>query len=643
MQKETAMTDFKTTNRRGARTRTRLGQGTLVVAAIAVIVSLAASGNAAAQCIYTPYQPQGFAYPLHDWRVIDEGDLPQTSVWDASEDKIEVRVDDGTSLGLAMNQMQITLVIDMRKHWQKQIFQWNSRTGNGRSISTPGPFDGGVIVPPDGLWRVSMRITKASCGAETIVFVKARWGGTLSPVYHLDPNNFWTLWGGKSVTFTWVDDSGSVSGYPAPCSSPCVPLGRLAPITPVKKLAGDFDGDFKTDIALTGVAGWSTLPVAFSKGDGTFRVTNSVVTNAVAGDFAGWASTPGVKALVGRFDADSRADIVLTGGAGWNTVPVAFSNGGGTFRVTNLFVGDFAGWASSPRVKALVGDFNGDGLSDVALTGVAGWQSLPVAFSNGDGTFRVTNSMVTNVAPGDFAGWASTPGVKAWVGDFDNDGYADIALTGGAGWNTLPVAFSNGNGTFRVTNFFVGDFAAWASPAVKKLVGDFNNDGRTDIALIGGTSWDTLPVAFSNGNGTFNVTNRQIGFSTVGAAPRWMLEAVTGDFDGDHKADVAIFHPNSFYGRAWMFRSNGDGSFETRTSCVGYFGGASNELYATKLVGDFNSDGKADVALTGMSGWNTLPVALGAAPSNFVGPAGCYIDFGLRNFPISDFAGWAAQ
>jgi serralysin len=56
------------------------------------------------------------------------------------------------------------------------------------------------------------------------------------------------------------------------------------------------------------------------------------------------------------------------------------------------------------------------------------------------------------------------------------------------------------NNTFNITNADVGDFAGWAATAgVQVVTGDFNGNGRTDIALVrqqGG--WSTIPIAFSN-------------------------------------------------------------------------------------------------------------------------------------------------
>ncbi len=354
-----------------------------------------------------------------------------------------------------------------------------------------------------------------------------------------------------------------------------------------KGVRGDVNGDGRADIALTGgvIAGtynpWNTIPVAFSSGNGTFTVTNKTVAN-----FSTYA-TQGGKAVMGDFDGDGRADLALTGGLipstgkPWNTIPVAFSNGDGSFRVTNDVVSGFPVYATQTTLAPVVGDFNNDGRDDIALAGGSAWNTVPVAFSNGDGTFTVTNKTVAS-----FPIFA-TQGARLIAADFDGDGKSDLALTGGSTWtaggllgtytpwNTLPVAFSNGDGTFRVTNSTIANFATFATQGALPVTGDFDGDGRGDVALTGGkipgsgAAWNTIPVAFSNGNGTFRVTNLNVA-NFPGYAAQYGVQAVAADYNGDGRADLALTG-----GAGWntipVAFSNGNGTFSVTNDYVSSF------------------------------------------------------------------------
>ena len=253
-------------------------------------------------------------------------------------------------------------------------------------------------------------------------------------------------------------------------------------------VAGDFNGDGATDIALVGGAGWTTVPIAFSNFDGTYTVTNTAAT-----DFAGWAAGDSkVQVVAGDFNGDTLTDIALLGGSkGWSTIPIAFSNGDGSFTVTNQSSPRFAADSQSSGAKAVAGDFDGDGAYDLALTGGPAWTSIEVAFSLWNGQFDVTNNSVSQ-----FPQWTQASGVRVVAGDFNSDGVSDLAAVGGPGWVTAVFAFSSGDGNFVPGNMPLANFPAWASQTRFLLAGYANNtDRQADLVLTGGP-WQTIPVAF---------------------------------------------------------------------------------------------------------------------------------------------------
>ena len=388
----------------------------------------------------------------------------------------------------------------------------------------------------------------------------------------------------------------------------------------VKVISGDFNGDRKTDIALVGGNNWATIPVAFSNGDGSFNVTNLANSYIPI-----WSRAEGAKVLNGDFNNDGKDDFALVGGAGWATIPVAFSNGDGSFIVTNVTNSNIPIWSRVSGAKITTGDFNGDRKTDIAMAGGDGWSTIPVAFSNGDGSFNVTN-----VANSYIPVWAKVAGVRMSSGDFNADGMNDLVLVGGDGWSTIPVAFSNGDGSFNVTNLSNSYIPVWArASGVKVINGTYNYNIKDNIVLIGGTDWSTIPVAFSNGDGSFNVTNKENQY-----IPSWSrvagVKSVSGDFNGDGNIDFVLMG-----GAGWttvpVAFANGDGTYRVTNLSNSYIPIWSRVSGVKVVSGDFNNDGKDDFALVGGAGWATIPVAF----SNGDG------SFSVTNVTNSYIPGWA--
>ncbi len=271
---------------------------------------------------------------------------------------------------------------------------------------------------------------------------------------------------------------------------PAAGFASLAANPDVEGLAGNFNGDRTTDLALVNhAAGWNSIPTALSTAAGF------TVQNPIAAGFASLAASPDVRVLAGDFNGDGTADLALINqSAGWTTIPVALSSATG-FTVENRPAAGFASLAASPDIEPIAGDFNGDGTADIALINhAAGWTTIPVALS-----FIATGFTVENRPAAGFASLAASPDVEVLAGDFNGDGKTDLALVNhAAGWNSIPTALSTAAG-FTVENPIAADFAGLAaSPGVAAFAGDFNGDGRSDLSLVNtAAGWNTVVVALN--------------------------------------------------------------------------------------------------------------------------------------------------
>ena len=187
------------------------------------------------------------------------------------------------------------------------------------------------------------------------------------------------------------------------------------------------------------------------------------------------------------------------------------------------------------------------------------------------------------------------------VGDFNGDGRDDMAVVSTTVAGTVGILLSNADGSFQPRV----DYPAGASP-VDAASGDLNGDGKRDLAVVGA---GTINVLLGNGDGTF-------GTPTAFAANASAHSIKLGDFNNDGKLDVGTMNTNS----ASVLLGNGDGTVQAPLDAAV----AGNNI--NLVIGDYNHDGKLDMAASNTASIGTISVLRGHGDGTF-DPASSYYAF----------------
>lgn len=342
--------------------------------------------------------------------------------------------------------------------------------------------------------------------------------------------------------------------------------------SPIAMVAVDLNGDKKLDLAVAN-QGDGSVTALLGNGDGTFQ--SQIAVGSVSGPIA--LST-------GDFNGDGKPDLVI---ATKNGQIVYFQNDGSAFTFSTTAIG------TTSVGGIAVGDFNGDGNLDVTAT-VPSAEQLVVLLGDGKGSFQTT-----------YTSHPETPATLA-VGDFNGDGKLDLATGSALGLpSTVSILLGVGDGTFKQPSYagFPG-----SSPAI--AIGDFNNDGYPDIATAD-TQDNRVLIKLGNGDGSLE---------SLATLPLPIAAGIGGsasaDFNGDGKLDVAVtqFNQNSLgiTGFISVLPGNADGTFgspiSTQVPTIGI----------SKLVaGDFNGDGKQDIATSTIPATGGISVVLGNGDGSF--------------------------
>jgi hypothetical protein len=252
---------------------------------------------------------------------------------------------------------------------------------------------------------------------------------------------------------------------------------------------------------------------------------------------------------------------------------------------TAVPAGILAGFSSSPVTAMAAGDFNGDGITDLAFA-IGNTNTVLVFTGNGDGTFSTTPLTIP-------LGENANP-VALAVADFNGDGEPDLAVLSEIS-NTVVILLNNAPNCSGTPICFqpLAAYPTGLAAATGMTVGDFNNDGKPDIAatsaFVNGNP-SAIAILLNQGGGTFPTT----------ANPTVPVSFLTGpiataDFNGDGNLDLAVLIGFDF-DTVQILTGDGTGNFATTNPPTFSAGLNANGLVVANFKGN-NDDGLPDIAM----------------------------------------------
>lgn len=371
-------------------------------------------------------------------------------------------------------------------------------------------------------------------------------------------------------------------------------VNHPAEIGPNSVAVGDFNGDSKMDLVVAN-RNSGDVSVLLGVGNGSFQTTVNYPAGAGPDSVA-----------VGDFNGDGNLDLAVANEGG-DSVSVLLGSGTGTFQASSVYL------AGIGAESVTVSDFNGDSKPDLAVANFSS-DDVSILLGTGNGALQAAVNYPAGIGP-----------LSTAAGDLNGDGKLDLVAVNLVSAN-VSVLLRTASGFLAAVHYSVG------SRPTSVAVGDFNGDSKLDLAA---TSYDDdeVSVLLGLGNGVFQTAAKY----TVGSLP---ISIATGDFNGDGKLDLAVANISSDALSVMKGTGNsvsvllgtGTGTFQTATN---YSVGTNPTSVA---VGDFNGDGKPDLAVAN-SGSNDVRVLLATGTGSFQAALSFSVGASPLSVAVADFNG----
>lgn len=406
---------------------------------------------------------------------------------------------------------------------------------------TPANFQGNLtaITGPDGGFTVLLR--QPDCSLE---YVAGGLAITLSPSPSVTNTVTAVSAHYEQVLHTQAALTTTSNVYAHGCTQATAGLGSrrnfFLGATPQKLLISAFQG-------YDPVTGTNAL----------YSLTVDPATNLIT-HFNTDTSDPNISSVVaGDLNGDGLADIVRIDGNALGsatsaaTINVSILKSDGTFNPNVTYT-----MPGSSAEAAVIADVNGDGKLDVVVASVdsAQQETLSVLTGNGDGTLNAPQSVVLPSAVRAAGSAASVLTTHLIAVDLRGTGHVDLVDSNGM------VLFNDGSGVFTAaTSPAFEPQVAVSEFAPNVVAGDFNNDGKPDLAVNNGA---VVSIFVGNGDGTFVAGARYANTDNVGYMS-------ASDLDGDGNTDLVVGSGNNgvfggdqyYYNKQYVLMGLGDGTF----------------------------------------------------------------------------------